>query len=126
MKTKLLFLVLLISASVMGQTDFRADSLVGVPKQVSIGNTVPRLINIVNDTSTVLFVRIYDQVTRPFSTSIPVLTLMVPANSSSTINIYKVFPITNGLWIRAGKGTLKTDTTWNKWKNIPPVVEIVY
>lgn len=126
-KTVLLTLLMTMMLTLSAQTtNFRSIALQGVSLKVNGGYTVPQLVNIVNDTTTVLFVKFYDQIVQPFSTSKPVLTIMVPASSTVTLNTSKIMHFTNAVWIRAGKGVLDADTTWNKWKTFPPIVEITY
>jgi hypothetical protein len=117
---------LFILSHAKAQQDFRTIATAGTAIKVNSGITLPRMINIVNDTTTVLFVKIYDQSTQPFSTSHPVATIMVPASSTINLNLYRNLFISNNMWIRVGKGILDADTTWNKWKSFPPIVEITY
>ena len=107
-------------------SDYRTNSTAGVALKVNTGFTSPYLINVVNDTTTVLFVKLYDQVKQPFSTSTPVLTIMIPANTAPTIIMNNSLKIVNALWIRVGKGVLDADTSYNHYKNVPPIIEITY
>ena len=127
MKTLLtLALSLFILSQSKAQSDYRTTATAGVALKVNTGFTLPRMINIVNDTTTILFVKIYDQTAQPLSTSHPVATIMIPASSTINLNVYRNILISNTMWIRVGKGILDSDTTWNKWKSFPPIVEINY
>ena len=127
MKKIILSLAVLISIHALGQnTNFRTIKTTGAAQQVTSGYTNPKQINIVNDTATVLFVKCYDQTLVPYAAlTHPVLTFMVPASSSLTINL-NTFIFKNALWIRIGKGVLDADSTFNKFKSITPIVEITY
>ena len=129
MKRLLLFLALFLTSVSFGQyvNDFRTVTTTGVAQVVTQGYAHPRIINIVNDTTTVLFVKFYDSFAIPYAAKVsPVLTIMVPANSCVKYDIDQSLYFLKGLWVRIGKGVLDADSTYNKYKASPPIVEITY
>ena len=108
-------------------TRFRTDTLKNKAQQVSTGYAIPHLINITNAPNTtfdtVVYIKFYDQSTRPFSTSVPVLTICVPQGTTSLLMNQNI-RFNNAMWIRQSKSGTDNDTTVHV--SSEPIVEITY
>lgn len=122
---KIILLSLFVLSTFVGfsQTWSRTVLSTTTPTRINDGSTTPRIINVVNDTATTVFIKFYDKKTRPYSTDTPVLTIPV-YSKTATINLSD-FPLKfrYAMWMRQSKLAVASDTTINTYD---PIVEITY